>query len=174
MRLHNIVRGAGAVSVACAVPKHGAILCDEFKETLPASMRSSISSKVDKVNVLLRQRVAAANEAATSESGDKEAGWIAFVDPHSEVIRAAGSDRASTFAGFPTLAEFNECCNQQSRVRENENVPIHKTASGQQLKNSNPKMYSQLQDPLHFSARGYRSFAEKLVDMCKTHLVRLS
>jgi lysophospholipase L1-like esterase len=173
MILHKACRSAGAVSVACAVPKHGAVLCNEFKGKLPDSQRSRLGTKVDQINALLRKRVQAANEAAIAETGNPAAGWIAFVDPHSEVIKKAGSKRASTYAGFPTLAQYSKAV-RQPIGKENGNLPIHETATGRMLKRQQPGFFAQLEDALHFSEKGSHDFAEELVDLCKSHLVRVA
>jgi lysophospholipase L1-like esterase len=173
MILHKACRTAGAVSVACAIPKHGAIVCNEFKSKMPASQRTELDNKVDQVNILLRKRVQAANEAAIKETGNPSAGWIAFVDPHSEVIKKAGSKRAQTYAGFPTLAQYSKAM-RQPMGGENGNLPIHETETGKKLKRQQPNLFEQLEDALHFSEKGSHNFAEELVDLCKSHLVRVA
>jgi len=169
MRLHDQVRRAGAVSVACAVPKHGAIVCEEYSSHLNPGTRRSINVKVDEVNSLLRAQVARINESS------EDSGWIAFVDVHSEVLKKAGSNKASTFAGYPTLGEFNEYYqleNESGKGRSSDK--IDKTAAGSELRSRNASLYNMLEDALHFSPLGYRSFAESLVEMCRNHLVRLA
>jgi len=169
MKLHDEVRRAGAVSVACAVPKHGAITCEEYSSHLDPSTRKTMNVKVDEVNSLLRSQVARVNEMS------EDSGWIAFVDVHSEVLKKAGSNKANTYAGYPTLGEFNEFYGLETQAGKGKaNEKIHRTPSGTELKTKNASLYNMLEDALHFSPAGYRSFAESLVEMCKSHIVRLS
>jgi len=170
MQLHGQVRSFGAVSVACAVPKHGAIICEEYSSHLNPGLRKSMNVKVDEINSLLRAQVARVNESC------EDSGWIAFVDVHSEVLKKAGTNKANTYAGYPTLAEFKEYYGREldSKSMGQASEKIHKTQAGSDLKSKNPSLYNMLEDALHFSPAGYRSFAETLAEMCKPHLVRLS
>jgi lysophospholipase L1-like esterase len=169
LTLHEEVRRAGAVSVACAVPKHGAIICEEYSSHLDPGQRKSMNAKVDELNALLRAHVARVNESA------EDSGWIAFVDVHSEVLKKAGSDKANTYAGYPTLGEFNEFYGLETASGKGKpSEKIQKTQAGSELKAKNASLYNMLEDALHFSPAGYRSFAETLCEMCKSHLVRLN
>eukprot|EP00281_Chroomonas_sp_CCMP1168_P013137 CAMPEP_0206280638 /NCGR_PEP_ID=MMETSP0047_2-20121206/38688_1 /ASSEMBLY_ACC=CAM_ASM_000192 /TAXON_ID=195065 /ORGANISM="Chroomonas mesostigmatica_cf, Strain CCMP1168" /LENGTH=434 /DNA_ID=CAMNT_0053710719 /DNA_START=14 /DNA_END=1318 /DNA_ORIENTATION=- len=184
MLLHHHAKASGAVSVAVAVPRHGALVCKKYENDMGKASAQALRQKIHAVNATLKSAVEQAN------SKDENGGWITFVDAHAEVIRRVGNDPQKAmdlFAGFPSLKEYRDFMlvsarSQGSRAMakvqqafahytpEDLARPIQHTSVGQKLRRTQPETWNMLEDPLHFSPEGYRAFAEAMFSMVGEHI----
>jgi len=178
MTLHNYARDVGAVSVACAIPKHGALVSQHYAEKMGESSVKRLKKLVHNANLAIKAAVQVTNDQGT------DACQITFCDVHHEMLKwTSGTEEelAGLYAGFPTLGDYRDfmmsLCEQRSVSDEDvekmtKNFEgysdedfkkrINETKEGKRIKKAQPKHYATLEDSLHFSAEGYKLFAEAL------------
>lgn len=184
MLLHHHAKAAGAVSVAVAIPKHGALVCKKYEDAMGKNAARHLRHKINTVNHTLQQAVAQAN------AQDENGGWITYVDAHSEVLNRVGDNpqvALDLFAGFPTLGQYRDFMLLTARSQGNRALQkvqrafagftkeelgkdINHTAQGEQIRMNSPGTWSMMEDPLHFSPEGYRAFAEAMHRMVGEHI----